>query len=117
VVRNGEGSGEGLWGSVTFHNYRAPGRYSSWRRTGLIGSFALTSRRVAAYGFAQRLLDIAYADPKLKAVAFALENQGRLRATFDVSTFHSDRSGTIELRFRTAQAPRIIELLRQRAAG
>ncbi len=108
---------EGLWGSITYRNYRAPGRYSSWRRTGIIGALALTSRRVVAYGFAQRLLDIPYDHPTFAAVTFALEGQGHLCATFEASTFHVDRSGTIELRFRTPQAARIVELLRQRGMG
>jgi hypothetical protein len=107
---------EGLWGSITFRNYRAPGRYSSWKRSGILGSIALTSRRIVAYGFAQRLLDIPYDHPTFAAVAFALEGQGRLCATFEASAFHADRSGTIEVRLRTPQAARIIELLRQRGA-
>jgi hypothetical protein len=108
---------EGISGSITFINYRAPGRRSSWRRQWFLGAIVLTSKRVMAYGWAEQMLNISYDDPAITAVDFTLEQPERLRASFDISRFHPDRSGTIELRYSTPQVEHILNLLRQRGDG
>lgn len=105
---------EGIWGSITYLNYRAPGRYSNWKRQWFLGSIALTSKRIVAFGWAQRLLDIPYDHPTLSAVTFTLEAPERLCASFDAASFHEDRTGTIELRYATREAAHILELLEQK---
>ena len=37
---------EGLPGSVTYRNYRAPGQYSSWRKVPFTGAIAITGQRM-----------------------------------------------------------------------
>jgi hypothetical protein len=105
---------EDLRGSITFRNYRAPGRYSSWRRQALGGAIALSQRRVVAYSGTTRLLDLPYDQPTIKAIDVQLEKPNRLLIVFEASAFHADRSGTIELRFGTPQAAQIVELLQRR---
>ena len=108
---------EGVWGSITYLNYRAPGRWSNWRREWFLGAIVLTSRRITSYVWSQRMLDIPYDHPSLAAVGFSLDAPETFCARFDASSFHQDRSGTIELRYFTPEANRIIELLQQRRKG
>lgn len=103
---------EGLWGTITYRNYRAPGRYSSWRKRAFVGALALTSKRVLACWGRERLLNITFDQPLLAAVNFSLEKPDCLLAAYDAARFHGDRSGQVELRFSTPQAGRIMDLLR-----
>src|SRR5262245_22828052 len=81
---------EGVWGSITYINYRAPGRRSNWRREWFLGAIALTSRRIISYVWSQRMLDIPYNHPRFAAVTFSLETLETICARFDASRFHSD---------------------------
>lgn len=105
---------EGLPGTITFLNYRAPGRYSNWKRSWFVGAIALTSTRLVAYRGRLQLLDAAYTHPARRALQVTLDGEDRLCIAYDVSAFHADRSGTIELRFRTAEAPMLCALIQQR---
>ncbi|NJN95083.1 MAG: hypothetical protein HC875_13755 [Anaerolineales bacterium] len=108
---------EGLWGTITYHNYRAPGRYSAWRKRAFVGALVLTSKRVMACWGRERLLDITFDHPLLAAVKFSLEKPDCLLAAYDAARFHTDRSGQVEVRFSTPQAGRIMELLRPHLKG
>ncbi|MBE7551012.1 MAG: hypothetical protein HS126_08055 [Anaerolineales bacterium] len=105
---------EGIWGTITFINYKAPGRRSAWRRSAFVGAIALTSQRIVAFGRSERLLDLPFTHPTIKVVDFRLESPGSFFASFEASHFHSDRSGKIELRFSTSQAAQIMDLLQKR---
>jgi hypothetical protein len=105
---------EGMWGTITYLNYRAPGRYSSWRKQAFAGAVALTARRIVACRGSERLLDLPYDHPSIKAVQFKLDGQDCFFASFEVSHFHADRSGKIELRFSTPQASQLLERLQQK---
>lgn len=105
---------EKIRATITFRNYKAPGRRSSWRREWFAGTLALTARRILAYRGAQPLVDIPYDHPTIKQVRFALEKQDCLCISFEASTFHADRSGMIEVRFFTPQAPSIVTRIHQR---
>lgn len=103
---------EGLWGTITYRNYRAPRRYSAWRKQAFVGALVLTSKRVMACWGREWLLHITFDHPLLAAVNFSLEKPDCLLAAYDAARFHTDRSGQVEVRFSTPQAGRIMELLR-----
>lgn len=105
---------EGIHGTITFLNYRAPGRYSNWKRNWFVGAIALTSTRLVAYRGRLQLLDVPYNHPSLQALKVTVDPDERLCIAFDVSAFHADRSGTIELRFRTPEASRLQTLIQER---
>jgi hypothetical protein len=105
---------EGLHGTITFLNYRAPGRYSNWKRSWFVGAIALTSTRLVAYRGRLQLMDVPYNHPSYQALKVTVDTDDRLCIAFDVSAFHADRSGTIELRFRTPVASMLCNLIEER---
>jgi hypothetical protein len=102
---------EGVKGSVTYRNFRAPGKAFSWRRQGFAGSIALTKLRLVALAYSKFLINVPLGDERIAAMRYSLEDNGALCVAFDASLFHADWSGTIEYRFRTPEAQRLLELL------
>jgi hypothetical protein len=103
---------EGLTGSVTYKNFRSPGRMSTWKRKGLIASIALPNERLLAVSFSNPLIDIPLSDPRFGTINFSLEKDV-LCISFDPSLFHDDWSGTIEYRFNTTKAQHCLNLIQQ----
>ena len=108
---------EGLGGSVTYRNYRAPGKRFSLRKVALAGAIAVTDRRLVIYARGRPWVDLPLDDPRLGTFTIGLDKPDRLRLAFEAGTFHADRSGTVELRLTTSQAGRVVELLEQRLRG
>ena len=106
---------EGLPGSVTYRNFRAPGRYSNWRKSALIVALAVTSRRLLVVaGRGGKMIDVPLDDPRRAAVTVGIEPPDRVVFTVDVGAFSPDRSGTMEIRLRTARAAEVVALLDER---
>ncbi len=97
-------SDEGISGSLTYRNFRAPGRYSGWRRTWFSGSLVLTRQHLLAFGFSKPVIGVAWDDEKINALDCTLLNRRTLSFRFDASTFNSDWSGDLEVRFSTPLA-------------
>ena len=104
---------EGVKGSVTYRNFRAPGKRFGLRRQWYTASIALTKVRLLALWSSNPIINVPLEDKRLRAMQFSLENGGALCVAFDASLFHADWSGTIEYRFRTLEAPRLLESLRR----
>jgi hypothetical protein len=92
---------EGIGGSITYRDFSAPGRRSSWRKVAFSGSIALTKTRLLALQYANPAIDVPLDDPRLKQIQFSVEGEGKLLVAFNANLFHNDWSGTIEYRFRT----------------
>jgi hypothetical protein len=104
---------EGIGGTVTFRNFRAPGRRYSYRKNWFTGSLVITEIRFAGFAFGKPVINVPLDGPHLGKLDCELERRGTvLRAAFDSSDFHDDWSGDIEVRFRTPQAPLFLERLR-----
>jgi len=108
-------SDEGLRASVTYRNFHRPGSYSGLRKVGMVTSIAVTGQRVAAFNGENTIIDVPFADERLREIAFSVEANGALLAAFDASLFHDDWSGSVEYRFQTDLASAIIEEIRSRA--
>jgi len=102
---------ESLVCSVTVVNFRAPGRYSAWRRQWFLGSLAVAKDRLAAYRYRQRLVNVPWDDPRLRQIKFSVPEPGCLLLAYEASLFQPTWSGTIELRFTTAEADRILRAI------
>jgi hypothetical protein len=102
---------EGIKGSVTYRDFRAPRRHANWRRTGFAGSIALTRERLVGLSFSNFVINVPLVDERIRAVHFSVEENGALCMAFDAGLFHADWSGSIECRFRTPEARRLIDLL------
>src|ERR1041384_147743 len=99
---------EGVPATVTYRNFRAPGRYSSWRKQGFVGSVVVTNVRLVALKGGKFAVDVPFTDKRIRQLQISIE-RGRLVIALDASLFHDNWSGKIEYRFRTEQAADIIK--------
>ena len=104
---------EGVKGSVTYHNFRAPGKAFSWKRQGFAGSIALTKLRLVAVAYSKFLINVPLGDERIRAMHYSVEGNGTFCVAFDAALFHDDWFGTIEYRFKTPEATRLVELLQK----
>jgi len=105
---------EGIGGSVTYRDFRAPGKRFAWRKVAFSGSIALTKTRLLALHYANPAINIPLDDERFGQLRISVEGEETLVVAFDPSLFHSDWSGTMEYRFRTSQAQTLFETLRER---
>jgi hypothetical protein len=108
-------SDEGVKGSVTYRNFRSPGRRSNWKRQWYTASIALTKTRLLAFAYSNQIIDVPLADPRFRRLEFSLEDETALLVAFDASLFHDDWSGAIEYRFKTPHARAFLARLREYA--
>jgi hypothetical protein len=103
---------EGLPGTVTYINYRAPGRFSSWRRVAFSGAVAITGQRFAVFASrGGKPIDVPLADGRRSAVKVSADGPDKVLFSVDPSAFDPQKSGTVEVRLRTARAPEVVALL------
>jgi hypothetical protein len=105
---------EGIKGSITYRDFRAPGKYSSWRRQWFNGGIVLTQVRLVSLISLSQAIDVPLADERIRSMRFSVEKPGTLLIAFDPALFHPDWSGTMEYRFRTEEAEVFVEKLRER---
>lgn len=105
---------EGIRGSATYIDFRAPGKASNWKRQWFTAAIALTRVRLWAQLYSQTIIDVAFTDERISSMQFSVEKDDALLVVFDASLFHNDWSGKIEYRFRTAQARAFLDKLRER---
>jgi len=118
---------EGIHCSLTFKNFKAPGRRESWRRIWFGGAIALNGSRIIALsgtrfttGIALTddggcLINVPLADDRFRLMNISLDKPDRLLVAFDASLFHADWSGQLEYRFRTPQAQHLLEAIKNHA--
>ena len=99
---------EGIPGSVTYRDFRAPGRYSSYRKQAFVGSIVVTNIRLIALMFSKFAVDVPFNDERIRGLQITRERD-RLVIAFDASLFHDDWSGSIEYRYQTSKAEEIIK--------
>jgi hypothetical protein len=104
---------EGVKGSITYRNFRAPGKAFSWKRQGFAGSIVLTKTRIVGLAYSKFLINAPLSDERLRKMNFSVKSNGALCVAFDAALFHADWSGTIEYRFKTEEAQRLVELLQK----
>ncbi len=107
---------EGVRGWITYRNFRAPGKRSSYRVSWFVGSLVITQARFAAFTFSKPIVNIALEAEWLEKLRCELEGDSRLLVTFEAATFDTAVSGTIECRFTTPKAHLFIDQIRARAS-
>jgi hypothetical protein len=103
---------EGIAASVTYLDFRAPGKYSNWRRSWFTGAIALTQVRLVALQYSNMAINVPVTDERIRSLRFSVEEPATLVVAFDPALFHPDWSGTMEYRFRTSQAQAFLESLK-----
>jgi hypothetical protein len=102
---------EGIGGSVTYRDFRSPGRRASWKKSAFSGAIALTKTRLLALQFSSPVINVPLDDDRLRQMQFSVEGEDRILIAFNADLFHNDWSGTIEYRFRTPQAATFLKSL------
>ena len=101
-------SDEGVPGSVTYRDFRAPGKYFSWKKQAFVGSVVVTNNRLVALMYSNFAVNVPFTDARIRQLQISVEGD-RLLIAFDPKLFHDNWSGSIEYRFRTSQAADIIK--------
>jgi len=104
---------EGLKGSVTFKDFRAPGKYRSWKRYWHTCIISLTSKNLIGASMSGYCFDVSLTDKRIKEMNFETDKDGTLVVAFDAGLFRNDWSGKLEYRFKTDQAVDFIENLKK----
>jgi len=95
---------EGIRATITYRNFRAPGRYSNWKRQWFSSAIILTKQRLHALRLRSVIIDVPLTDERLRQMQFSFEDKETLLVAYDASLLQADASGTIEYRFKTEQA-------------
>ena len=102
---------EGVGGSVTYRDFRGPGKYFSYRRVWFTGSVAVTRHRLVAFAFRRRLINVAHSEPARLQLRIEIEPPSSFLLAFEASHFHEGFAGQVEIRFHTDQAERLGDAL------
>ncbi len=95
--------------TLTYKNFRAPGRYSNWKRRWFSGAVVLTKKRLILQQYSQPVINILLTDERLQKIKVSLETEDTLLFEFEPNLFLENSSGEIEWRCRTIQARTIAE--------
>lgn len=106
---------EHLSGNITFRNFRSPGRACTWKRQWFAGSIAVSDKRIIAFRGSKRLINAVFDDPRFDGLSFTADDD-MLLISHDASLYRSDWFGILEYRFRTPEACRIADTIRNAAA-
>ncbi|HHY54514.1 MAG TPA: hypothetical protein GYA08_03670 [Chloroflexi bacterium] len=98
---------EGIGGTITYHNFRAPGRAYGWKKSWFSGAVALTNVRFVAFAYGRQVINVPWDDPRRAQLRVSCEASDRLLIAFDPAIFHTDWSGTVEVRLSTALAQQL----------
>ncbi len=102
---------EGIGGTVTYRDFRSPGRRASWKKSAFSGAIALTKTRLLALQFSSPVINVPPNDDRLPQMQFSVEGEDKILIGFNANLFHNDWSGTLEYRFRTPQAQAFLKSL------
>jgi len=103
---------EGLPGSITYRNYRAPGQRTSLRKEATTGAILVTSQRLVVWAGRGKNIDVPLDHPLRAAIDVRLDGPDRICFAYDAGEFSTERSGMIEVRLRTDQAAQVAEILK-----
>lgn len=104
---------DGLGGSITWRNFRAPGKYFSFRRQWFAGSLALTETRLVGLRGKRFAINVPLNDERIRKMTLSVEKGQKLVIGFDAGVFHSNWSGRMEFRYELDDPQAFIDLLNQ----
>jgi hypothetical protein len=108
---------EGLTGSVTYRNFRAPGQYAKWRKEAVSGAIAVTPGRLVVWAGRFKHIDVPHDHPLRDGIKVIAESAERICFAYDAGAGNPSRSGQVEVRLRVRQAAEVAGLLSRLAAG
>ncbi len=105
---------DGIRSTITYINFRAPGRYSNWKRRWFSGAVALTEKRLVLQQYSKPVIDLELSDKRFQKLKISLESEDTLLFEFEPELFLENSSGQIEWRCRTPQAKAFIEAIHEK---
>ena len=105
-------SDEGIKSTLTYKTFRAPGRYSNWKRRWFSGAIALTKKRIVLQQYSQPVINLELTDERFRKIKVSLETEDTLLFEFEPQIFLENSSGEIEWRCRTSHAKIIYDRLK-----
>jgi hypothetical protein len=105
---------EGIKASLTYRDFRAPGKRFGWRRQWFTGCIALTKVRLVALQYSSQAINVPFDDERIRRLQISIEGDETLLISFDPNLFHPDWSGTMEYRFQSSQAKEFLERFSER---
>jgi hypothetical protein len=103
---------EDLRGSITYRHYRAPHERSNWSKEATAGAIAISTGRLVVWVARGDYIDLPRDHPWRGEIEASVDKPGRVCLAYDAERFRDDRSGRVEIRLRTAHAPRVVDLFR-----
>src|SRR5262245_22472816 len=101
---------EGLTGSITYRNYRAPGKYYGIAKQGTAGAIGFSGQRLVVWVSRGGSVDIPLAMAS-SALQASSDRPDRVSFTYDAGRFRPETSGQVEIRLKTPQAAQIMNLI------
>ena len=102
--------------TVTYHNYRRPGKRCIWnRKSGFATAVAVTKRRLIVFERGKKAVNVTFDSAPWNAVSVSLRDPNTLQVVSNVSEFPNDHEGKVELWFHTPSAQEIYDILSQQA--
>lgn len=102
---------EGVGGTITYQNFRAPGRAYARKKSWFSGAVVATNVRFVAFAYGRQVINVPWDDVRRKQLHVSCEAPDRLLVAFDPAIFHADWTGTVEVRLATAYAPQLLARL------
>ena len=105
---------EGIGGSITFKNFRAPGKYYGFKRSWFSGSIVLTKKHFLAFKYSQPVIGVPWNEPRAKKLNCFVKDNNLLCIEFEASTFNQNQSGNIQVRFSSSRSNEILTIIEQK---
>ena len=100
---------------LNYRKYKSPRARFGRKRHGWTGFVALTERRLVGSGYSRDFISIQLDKIRPDNLKFENRDDSCLWLSLDVSEFATDRAGSVECRYYTAQARRFVEALQKAA--
>src|SRR5947208_8262235 len=66
-------SDEGIPGSVTYRDFRAPRKYFSWKKQAFVGSVIVTNVRLVALMYSNFAVNVPFTDERIRQLQISVE--------------------------------------------
>lgn len=103
---------EGMAGRFIANDVKGPGKRYRQRSEGFSGCLVITKKRVIAYTFGKRQLNIGVNDPKLPEIFADVPDAETLVISFESSVFREGWQGVMAFKFKTGKASQFMETLK-----
>ena len=95
---------EGIPASVTYRDFRAPGKYFSWKKQAFVGSVVVTNNRLVALMYSNFAVNVPFTDERIRQLQISVEGD-RLLIAFDPKLFTTTGLARLNIAFAPRRPP------------